>query len=194
MKGRKTNAFTLTLALADLTVKIDDCLISDIGNGDKQAFRKLYESTYESVYGFVLSIVKNKYDAEDVLHETFLTVYQKAGGYKPMGKPMAWIFTITKNAAYDKLSERNKIRELDESRSADGLDFTEITDLEDKSVIEALFKVLNDEEKQLILIHAVGGLKFREASEALNLPLNTVLSKYHRAIKKMQAALKEENL
>lgn len=47
MKGRKTNAFTLTLALADLTVKIDDCLISDIGNGDKQAFRKLYENTYE---------------------------------------------------------------------------------------------------------------------------------------------------
>lgn len=75
MKGRKTNAFTLMLALADLTVKIDDRLISYIGNGGKQTFRKLYENTYESVYGLVLSIVKNKYDAEDVLHETFLTVF-----------------------------------------------------------------------------------------------------------------------
>lgn len=68
--------FTLMLALSDLTVKIDDRLISYIGNGGKQAFRKLYESTYESVYGFVLSIVKNKYDAEDVLHKTFNGVYK----------------------------------------------------------------------------------------------------------------------
>ncbi len=188
--------FTLMFTLVDSTVKIpvDDQLILKIGNGDKDAFRTLYENEYESVYGFVLSIIKNKYDAEDVLHETFLAVHRKAVDYVPKGKPMAWIFTIARNAAYDKLNERKRIEMLDESRSIGELDFSEITDIEDKLVIETLFKVLNEEEKQMVMLHAVGGVKHREIATVMNMPLNTELSKYHRAIKKLQAALEEEKL
>ena len=186
--------FTLMFTLSESTVKrpIDDELILKIGNGDKYAFQTLYESVSDSVYGFVLSIIKNKYDAEDVLHETFIAVHRKAVDYVPKGKPMAWIFTIAKNAAYDKLNERKRIELLDEQRSIGELDFSEITDIEDKLVIETLFKVLNDEEKQMVLLHAVGGVKHREIATVMNMPLNTELSKYHRAIKKLKTALEEE--
>ncbi len=188
--------FTLMFTLTDTALKIpvDDELIIKIGNGDKQAFQTLYECEYESVYGFVLSIIKNKYDAEDVLHETFIAVHRKASDYVPKGKPMAWIFTIARNAAYDKLNEKKRIELFDESRSIGELDFSEITDIEDKMVINTLFKVLNDEEKQMVMLHAVGGVRHREIASVMNMPLNTELSKYHRAIKKLQAALKEENI
>ena len=77
----------------------DDALIERIAKGDMDAFRMLYENVSGSIYGFVLSIVKNAYVAEDVLQDTFLTIHQTAGSYKPMGKPMAWILTIARNLA-----------------------------------------------------------------------------------------------
>ena len=50
----------------------DDALIERIAKGDMDAFRMLYENVSGSIYGFVLSIVKNAYVAEDVLQDTFL--------------------------------------------------------------------------------------------------------------------------
>ncbi len=56
-------------------------------------------------------------------------------------------------------------------------------------VIETAFKVLVDEERQILMLHAVSGLKHREIATVMDMSLNTVLSKYHRAIKKMRSEL-----
>ena len=87
---------------------IDDSLIEKISHGDTDAFRDLYESASKSVYGFALSILKNRFDAEDVLQDTFLRVYANASGYKAKGKPMAWILRITRNLALTRLREKSK--------------------------------------------------------------------------------------
>ena len=49
---------------------------------------------------------------------------------------------------------------------------------------------LGEEERQIVLLHAVTGLKHREIAALLELPLSTVLSKYHRALKKLREQLK----
>ena len=49
--------------------------------------------------------------------------------------------------------------------------------------------VLSEEERQIVLLHAVSGMKHRELSELLELPLSTVLSKYARALAKLKKAL-----
>lgn len=87
---------------------IDDSLIEKISLGDMDAFRELYEIASKSVYGFALSILKNSHDAEDVLQETFLKVYQNSSDYVSYSKPMAWILRITRNLAVTKLREKNK--------------------------------------------------------------------------------------
>ena len=52
--------------------------------------------------------------------------------------------------------------------------------------------VLSDTERQIVVLHAVSGFKHREIAACLELPLATVLSKYHRAIKKMKTNLEKE--
>ena len=80
-----------------LSSTVDDKLIKDIAKGSMEALHTLYEKINKSVYAFALSITKNPHDAEDVLQETFLKIYQKAKDYTSYDKPMAWIFTIAKN-------------------------------------------------------------------------------------------------
>lgn len=57
---------------------------------------------------------------------------------------------------------------------------------EDKLVLEAAFAILNDEERQIVMLHVVAGLKHREIGELIESPVGSVLAKYHRALKKLK--------
>ena len=175
-------------------IPLDDGLILEIAEGNMDAFHSLYQQTAEGVYGFALSILKNKYDAEDVLQETFLLIHSSAARYNPQGKPMAWILTIARNLSLNKLKAHSKVSELDDNVKHQAADFSEIANLEHKLVLKTAFQVLSDEERQILMLHAVGGMKFREVAVVLVQGLNTVLSKYHRAIKKMKQQLEREEL
>ncbi len=157
------------------------------------ALRSLYERIHPAVYGYALSLTKNTHDAEDVLQETFLSIHRAASNYQPCGKPMAWILTIAKNHARMKLRERNREEALPESPAEDPAAFQQIQNLEARAVLLAALKALTDEERQIVTLHCVSGLKNREIATLMGLPLNTVLSKYHRALKKLKTLLKEED-
>ena len=58
-------------------------------------------------------------------------------------------------------------------------------------MLSGLLSALNDQERQIITLHALTGLKHREIAALLDLPLPTVLSKYSRALKKLKLAWKE---
>ena len=62
---------------------------------------------------------------------------------------------------------------------------------EDRIVLEALLDSLQDDERQIVVLHALSGMKHREIASFLQLPLPTVLSKYRRAIKKLGNIVKE---
>lgn len=61
------------------------------------AVGEIYEETRGAVYGFSLSILRNAHDAEDVLQETYIRVFENSASYKPNGNPMPWILQIAKN-------------------------------------------------------------------------------------------------
>lgn len=172
---------------------VNDSLILAIADGDMKAFHELYEAASKSVYSFALSITKNSQDAEDVLQETFLKVYHNADSYVPMEKPMAWILTITRNLALSALREKSGIAEYDDNHN-ELIDFDSVADAENKILIETIFRILKDDEKQILILHAVSGLKYREIASVLDISTNTVLSKYHRAIKKLRNAIEEDNI
>ena len=166
--------------------------IRQIASGDRSALAALYEESASAVFGFALSIVKNASDAEDVLQETFVRVWNSANSYEPMGKPMAWIFTISRNLSMSKLRERMRIAEMPEDEQMYDAMYEPRLGIEQKVVLEAAMQKLCDDERQIVMLHAVSGLKHREIAKLLSMPLATVLSKYSRARKKLQNALDEE--
>ena len=165
--------------------------IKDISKGDKEALSKLYEVTKSSVYGFALSILKNMHDAEDVLQEVYVKIYENASLYQANKKTLAWILKITKNLALMKIRKNKNHNNIDDFRETLS-DYKEITDNEDKMLIVTIFEEISDEERNIIVLHSVSGFKFREISKLLEMPLATVLSKYNRAIKKIKERMGEE--
>ncbi len=167
--------------------------IQDISFGDKDALANLYKLTKTSVYGFALSILKNLHEAEDVLQEVYIKIYENASFYQANGKPLAWILTITKNLALMKLRKNRNHMNVDEL-SEFLADHKNINETENQILISTVFEHISDEERNILILHSMSGFKHREIAKMLEIPLATVLSKYNRAIKKIKKRMGEENI
>ena len=103
---------------------------------------------------------------------------------------MAWLLTIARNLARMKLRQGARQAELSEEEwEAIPADSPSVTP-EDRELLQTALAGLEDQERQVVLLHAVTGLKHREIAALLEMPLATVLSKYHRALKKLKNKLK----
>lgn len=166
---------------------IEACL-SRIADGDIEAMGPLYDMTSSSIYAYALSLLRNRTEAEDILHDTYLAINRAAAGYRPHGKPMAWIMTVVRNLAVSRLRELKRTARLEEE---DWNDLLRVEDVPSSlPVAEALSK-LSEDERQVVLLHAVSGFKHRETASLLDIPLGSVLSLHSRALKKLRKYLQE---
>lgn len=168
---------------------IDESWIKQIADNDMRALHRLYDAIHTNVYAFAYSLLRNRQDAEDVLQETFVRIYTHAGTYRPQGKPLAWIFTITRHLAQDKRREQVHLQPL-ELLPPD--DIHQVERAEHRILLHALLNNLSEEDRQIVVLHTAIGMKYREIAEVMDLPLNTVLSRYHRAIKTLKTIAEEE--
>ena len=151
----------------------DDGLILRIAEGDTAALEVLYRQTSASVYGFALSILRDPTAAEDVMQDTFVSVMQSASSYQPSGKPMAWLLTIARNLALFHVEDpHNAYRET-----------------ENHMVLDKVLRLLTDSERQIVMLHALSGLKHREVADLLDIPQATAISRYNRALAKLRASM-----
>ena len=61
--------------------------------------------------------------------------------------------------------------------------------VENKMILEYAFSILGEQERTIVILHMINGLKHREIAELTGLPLSTVLSKYNRSLKKMKNSI-----
>lgn len=168
--------------------EISEELIFKIAEGSEDAFEELYFLTSGSLYAFLLSLTKNKYDAEDILQDTYIKIRGACHLYKSPGNPMAWIIKIAKNIYLMKL-RRDRQRDISYIEDIDYIGdmlFDSINDIENKLLIQHLFKALSSEERTIVILHVLMDMKHKDIAKEMSLPLGTVLSKYHRAMKELK--------
>ena len=170
-----------------------EALIGGIAAGSREDLAELYRRTRAAVYGLALSYLKNGAEAEGVAQDTFVKVWAAAPSYRPQGKPMAWLLTIARNLALGRLRTAARIQDLSEAQwSAFSIESDTLT-ADDRTVLAAALGRLSDEERHIVVLHAVCGLKHREIAQFLGLALPTVLSKYHRSLKKLKTILEGDD-
>ena len=177
-------------------VKIDrqelDRLLLAVGRGDREAFARLYEHTRGALYAAALGVLREPYGAQDTVQDAFVRIWENAPGYRSQGSPMAWMLTITRNLALMSLRKASRVGTLTDEEWETVPGGEELADSEDRLFLRVVMDGLDDTERQVILLHAVAGLKHREIAELLKCPLSTVLSKYNRGLKKARKQLEGE--
>lgn len=172
-------------------IMFDEQIFTAIAEGDTRAIENLYLKTERVLYAYLLSLTKDHDFAVDLLQETYLKIMAAAHLYTPKGKPMAWIFSIAKNLFHDALRKKSRELSVGEMELLEHANLSYEMQPENKLVLTAALEELAEEERSIILLYAVSGMKHREIAKMLNLNLSTVLSKYHRGLKKLRTIIEK---
>jgi len=156
--------------------------IQAIRGGDKSAFEELYKDMQTPIYTIIYRITWDKTMSEDILQDVFVKLFLSPP--EPSVKnPRAYIFRIARNLAIDGMRKQTQHLSLDEIEDTVSQPMEDIalrTDIDDA------LKKLPPQECQIVTMHVIGGLKFREISEVMKIPLGTAVWKYQKAIGKLQ--------
>ena len=162
-----------------------DKLIALAAQGAQGAFEELYKTLGPGVYAYALSVLKNSEDANDLLQDCFISLYDSLDRYIPTGKAQGYVMAIAHHLCLMKLRQRKKSADLPEEDWMPLLEDHSLSPFE-RVLLRECMTSLSEEERQIFILHTLSGLKHREIGKLLDLPLSTVLSKYNRAIKKLQ--------
>lgn len=169
-------------------------ILSKLNEQNIDLLDELYSLIKADIYAFALSKIKNNFDVDDIIQETIVTIYKNAKLYTPKGKPLAWIITIENNLINKMFNDKNKFLELDENIYSNTFVIDDSKKYIENDFLVKLLNNLNQDERQIISLHIVSDLKFKEIANILDKPISTILSKYNRAIKKIQNIAKEDEL
>jgi len=167
-------------------------LIGAVANANKNALGELYSLIKTDVFAYAMSKTGDRHDAEDIMQDTFVQIYRYAGRYQAQGKPMAWIVTIVQNLVKRHRVLKSRHTSLDyeiECQEPEGSPANEVIRNE---WLKWIMSTLNEVEREVVVLHLVSGLRHREIAQLQGEPLSTVLSRYNRAIKKLQNYAKED--
>jgi RNA polymerase sigma-70 factor (ECF subfamily) len=185
----------------------DGELIQRIAHSDLKAFDELFKKYQNSVYQFACYLTQNRIEADDLFQETWL----RAVKYLPTSSKIrdfkAWILTIVVNLYRDELRKK-KIRKpfslFQSEPTKSTTDQLEKLNYESQSMVTdesnrvdiglALNKAITAlpmKQRRVFVLKEIEGLKHLEISEMLSVPIGTVKSLLHRAIKNLQQELAE---
>ena len=168
-------------------------LLTGVAAGDREALAELYHRTRAAVYGMALSYLHSAHDAQDMTQDVFVRVWDCAAQYRPTGSPMGWLLAVCRNLCLMQLRSDGRSTALTDAEwDAIPAEETGLS-ADERVLLQHALAGLGEEERRMVLLHAVTGLKHREIAALLELPLATVLSKYHRALKKMRSFLEGDD-
>ncbi len=168
---------------------IENLLIQTAEN-DMDAFEQLYIETNKIVYSYAFAILKNHECAQDAMQDTFIRLKEAAYTYKPQGKPLAWILRIAKNFSLMTIRKGLKEQITDIEQNEFLVNERVELNIDESIVLKTALKTLQEEEREIVFLYLISGMKHREIADILDRPLGTVLWKYNVALSKLKKELK----
>jgi RNA polymerase sigma-70 factor (ECF subfamily) len=168
-------------------------LIQGIVNKNREAFERFYDRFAPLAYGLALKILRSQPDAEEVVQDVFHAVWRKAAGYeKGRGTPEAWLITMTRSRAIDRLRALRRrdqktapIEEPFEIRDEAGTE--ERTDA--RLSVEGILEELPPPQREALALAYYEGLTQSEIAVRLDLPLGTVKTRIRDGLKRLREIL-----
>lgn len=168
-------------------------LISELSKGNLDVFDEFYDKTKNQLYYHIIHIIKDRQLAEDILQEVYLKILNSLNSFKPGTNPLAWMITIARNTSINLYNKRKREIYYDAYENPNLYGSVENPASQDTPLIDMMYQVLNEKERELVILYVINGLTHKEIANMLNRPLGTVLWQYNQAIKKLKEKVGERD-
>jgi len=181
----------------DRAIELD--LLARVANRERAAFEQLYARYSNILYATAMKFLKQDADAQDVVQDVFIQIWDKAKLYDPTkGKPLTWALTMTRNRSIDRIraiQRRTRLRDDFESEtvadeSAGVREALSEVDASEKSqILRDAVGRLSPEQRKVIELAFFGGLTQSEVAARLGEPLGTIKARARRGLMKLKEIL-----
>jgi RNA polymerase sigma-70 factor (ECF subfamily) len=149
--------------------------------GQTEAFGYLVRKYQSEAIGHAVAVLGNLEDARDAVQDAFLDAYQALKRFDQSRKFYPWLYTILRNRCFKMLASRRK-------EPATGTGDTEILSQPtgcfsglDVNIVEEALRELSPEDRELLILKYLDGLRYNELAERLGVPLGTIMSRLYYA-------------
>jgi len=174
-------------------------LLQRITVRETAALQELYQEVSHTLFGIILSVLKDRHEAEDTLQDVFLRIWKSAASYRSdRGNAMSWVITIARNASLDRYRQRSRralVQEKSEPELQESLGVTPATapDLifsaERREEVRSAMEALAPEQRQAIELAFFSGHTQTEVADQLGVPLGTIKARIRRGMQSLKPLL-----
>lgn len=159
-------------------------------NDDLSYFDEFYNMTNQYIFYNIVKIVDSFEDAEDILQDTYIYFLKKIKTISKNSSPVGYLLLTAKHKALDFLKKQKRV-----VFSEEYINFNYYVEFnsDDNALIKVLKEKLPKEDLELIILHVIDGLTFKEISKLKNKPMGTILWKYNKIIKELREELNYED-
>jgi RNA polymerase sigma-70 factor (ECF subfamily) len=181
----------------DRAIELD--LLARVAKRERAALEQLYDRYSNIIYATAMKFLKEDADAQDVVQDVFIQIWDKAKLYDPAkGKPLTWALTLTRNRSIDRIraiQRRTRLRDdfeketvVDESEGVrealSGVDASEKS-----QILRDAVGRLSPEQRNVIELAFFSGFTQSEIADRLGEPLGTIKARARRGLMKLKEIL-----
>jgi RNA polymerase sigma-70 factor (ECF subfamily) len=201
MPGSPTNGTLLDMSAVqqpDPVIEKLGAILQAVARGDNDAFTELYRCTSSRLFGVCVRMLPQRSDAEDVLQEVFVTIWNKASGYDvSRANPMGWLLSIARSKAIDRLrsfkrDRRNTPLDLEAplvDNAPSVVDAAEASD--ERHRLDQCLGTLENRQRAAIHEAFLDGLSHSDLAERWSVPLGTMKSWIRRGLTQLRMCLEQ---
>jgi RNA polymerase sigma factor (sigma-70 family) len=169
-------------------------LLDRVAIGDQPALCDLYARTSAKLYGICLRLLADEGEAQDVLQEVYVSVWRRADQFDvSRGSPIAWLATIARNRALDRLRARPLATEPIEAAAGIAADGASAFDLaaagQERSRLSDCLDTLDQRPRDMICAAFLHGQTYPQLASAAEVPLPTMKSWIRRGLQQLRSCL-----
>lgn len=169
-------------------------LVASAARGNRDALAELYDRHGGPMLGLGLRILGDRGEAEELLHDVFLEAWKRAGDYDPSrGSVRAWLMLRMRSRCLDRVKSAARSRTSpvgEKVERAAGSAPATAGDEADAQRVHGALAELPDDQRRVLELGYFDGLSCSEMAEQLGVPIGTVKSRLHAALKKLRAAFR----
>lgn len=172
-------------------------LFIEAKQGDLEAFEQILFLYEKAIFNYTLRLVSHRQNAQDITQETFMKVYQHLSQCDENKNPVAWMYAIANNTAFDYLRKQQQRKEVcigsDEKQKYETIEaaspYIEIERKETRAAIEKALSKIKPIYRSVLLLFYQEELNYQEIALALSLPVNTVKTYIRRGKQELKQFL-----
>ncbi|RLK47436.1 RNA polymerase ECF family sigma subunit [Microbacterium telephonicum] len=171
-------------------------LLARTADGDQAAFAALYDLLSPRVFGLLVRVIVNRAQAEEVLQEVFLEIWQSAGAFAPnKGQGRSWILTIAHRRAVDRVRSSQSAADRDVAAGmrelntpSERVDERVETAIEAEKVVRAL-SALPEPQQEALTLSYYGGYSQSEIAALVGAPLGTIKTRMRDGLSRLRTEM-----